>query len=195
MSIDALDDFDAFPQVLAHERGHNTCLDHVAPGNQCLLMQAVSGGGCLSSQECGKFAAAAGGQSGTCGCYSSASSYAADGGSALLHRPKAFLLDEPLTGLDPRAIRTLYAVIREAAADGAAVLLSTHLLSQIENLCSHFLILARGRSLALGSKEDIRVQLPSLGRDASLEEIFFQATEGAESASGESLDGPGRGAS
>ncbi len=98
--------------------------------------------------------------------------------SAFLHEPKALMLDEPLTGLDPRAIRNLYSAIRDAAAGGAAVLLSSHLLGQIENLCTGFVILREGRLNAAGTPDEIRSGLPALGENASLEEIFFQVTEG-----------------
>lgn len=96
---------------------------------------------------------------------------------ALLHGPKVLLLDEPITGLDPRGIRTLFAAIRRAADEGAAVIISTHLLGQIEGLAQRFLILREGRRLFLGSREDIAAELPALQGDASLEEIFFEATE------------------
>ena len=97
---------------------------------------------------------------------------------ALLHEPEALFLDEPLTGLDPRGIRTLYRAIEERAAAGAGVILSSHLLGQIESVCTSFLILVRGSKLFRGSKDEIRAELPSLSEDASLEEIFFHATEG-----------------
>ena len=63
---------------------------------------------------------------------------------AYLHEPKAILFDEPLTGLDPYAIRTLKASIAERAAAGAAIMVSSHLLSLVEDLCTHLLILNRG---------------------------------------------------
>ncbi|MCE9638489.1 MAG: ABC transporter ATP-binding protein [Planctomycetes bacterium] len=98
---------------------------------------------------------------------------------ALLHEPTLLMLDEPLTGLDPRGIRTLYSTLRRRAESGAAVVVSSHLLGQIEGLCSRFLILATGRKLFDGTKDGIRGQLGSLHADATLEEIFFQATEGS----------------
>ena len=98
---------------------------------------------------------------------------------AVLHEPSLLMLDEPLTGLDPRGIRTLYASLRRRAADGAAIVVSSHLLGQIEGFCTRFLILGTGRRLFLGTKEEIRAQLPAMRSDASLEEIFFEATEGA----------------
>ena len=97
---------------------------------------------------------------------------------ALLHEPGALLLDEPLTGLDPRGIRTLYAALRRQAAAGAAVVVSSHLLAQIEALCTRFLVLREGRLLLDGSKAEIAARLPALRGDVSLEEIFFEATEG-----------------
>jgi ABC-2 type transport system ATP-binding protein len=96
---------------------------------------------------------------------------------ALLHEPLVLLLDEPLTGLDPRGIRTLYAALRRCAAAGAAVVVSSHLLAQIEPLCTRFLLLREGRLLLDGSKREIALQLPTLREDVSLEEIFFEATE------------------
>jgi ABC-2 type transport system ATP-binding protein len=103
---------------------------------------------------------------------------------AFLHEPVALLLDEPLTGLDPRGIRTLYGGLKRRAETGAAIILSTHLLGQIESLCTRFLILRRGRRLFYGSKEEIRLKLPTLKDNASLEEIFFEATERFEGESG-----------
>jgi len=98
---------------------------------------------------------------------------------ALLHDPEALLLDEPMTGLDPRGIRALYEVLRERAAAGAAVVVSSHLLAQLESLCTRYLILAAGKRLFFGSRDEILAQLDGLRGDATLEEIFFHATERA----------------
>lgn len=95
--------------------------------------------------------------------------------AALLHDPAVLLLDEPLTGLDPRGIRTLYAALRRRAAAGAAVVLSSHLLGQIDPLCTSYLILRRGRLLFHGSREALRETFPDAG--TTLEEIFFHVTE------------------
>ncbi len=96
---------------------------------------------------------------------------------AMLHEPEVLLLDEPLTGLDPRGIRTVYDAVDHCAKGGSAVVFSSHLLGQIESLCTRFLILARGRRFFEGAKDEIRSELGSLRDDASLEEIFFEATE------------------
>src|SRR5665213_3393801 len=66
---------------------------------------------------------------------------------AYLHEPRAILFDEPLTGLDPRGIRTLKESIKHRAAEGAAIIVSSHLLSLVEDLCTDLLILQKGRAL------------------------------------------------
>lgn len=105
---------------------------------------------------------------------------------AYLHNPRAILFDEPLTGLDPRGIRTLKISIRERAAAGAAIMVSSHLLDLIEDLCSHLLILNRGRSLFQGTIAEAKSKLEGAGSEASLEELFFQFTEPATVAEPES---------
>jgi len=96
---------------------------------------------------------------------------------AYLHDPKAILFDEPLTGLDPRGIRTMKESVIRGAADGKAVVVSSHLLSLVEDLCTHLLILNHGKSLYCGKADDARGAFADLGGDASLEEVFFRATE------------------
>jgi ABC-2 type transport system ATP-binding protein len=99
---------------------------------------------------------------------------------AYLHEPKAILFDEPLTGLDPYAIRTLKASIADRARSGAAVVVSSHLLTLVEDLCTHLLILNKGRCLFYGSLDEARAKYRGLQSDdtvASLEDVFFRATE------------------
>jgi ABC-2 type transport system ATP-binding protein len=96
---------------------------------------------------------------------------------AYLHDPRAILFDEPLTGLDPHAIRTLKASIAQRAAAGAAILVSSHLLALVEDLCTHLLILSKGQSLFYGSLAEARARYADLQGEASLEEVFFRATE------------------
>ncbi len=96
---------------------------------------------------------------------------------AYLHNPKAILFDEPLTGLDPYAIRALKASIAQRAADGAAVLISSHLLVLVEDLCTHLLILNKGQRLFYGSLDEARAHYADLQGAASLEDVFFRATE------------------
>ncbi len=101
---------------------------------------------------------------------------------AYLYEPRAILFDEPLTGLDPRGIRTMKASVRDRAAAGAAVVVSSHLLGLVEDLCTHLLILHRGRPLFWGPVAEARAAFAGMDADASLEEVFFRATEGQPSA-------------
>lgn len=95
----------------------------------------------------------------------------------LLHAPRVIFFDEPLTGLDPAGIRRMKEVMRRLARDGAAVILSSHLLSLLEEVCSHVMILQAGRKVADGSMAEIRARFAARP-EASLEDIFFSATEG-----------------
>jgi ABC-2 type transport system ATP-binding protein len=97
---------------------------------------------------------------------------------ALLHRPEALLLDEPLTGLDPAAVRRMKDRVRETAAQGAAVVLSSHMLHLVEELCHRIVVIVQGRKALDGTLDEIRGALPGLGGDADLEAIFMKAVEG-----------------
>lgn len=96
---------------------------------------------------------------------------------AYLHDPKAVLFDEPLTGLDPRGIRTMKDSILRRSQNGAAVIISSHLLALVEDICTHMLILDRGKRLFFGRIDEARAAFADLSADASLEEVFFRATE------------------
>jgi len=95
-----------------------------------------------------------------------------------LHEPSLILLDEPLTGLDPLGIRRMKQSLKGRAEAGAALLLSSHLLSLVEELCDRILVIAGGRGVAFGSLEDIRAQLSS--KEGTLEDLFIQITAAAE---------------
>jgi ABC-2 type transport system ATP-binding protein len=94
---------------------------------------------------------------------------------AWLHSPRLMLLDEPLSGLDPRGIRAAREAIRALARAGTAVLLSSHQLELIEALADRILILDRGKRVFLGTLAEARAELAS-SPGTSLEEIFLAAT-------------------
>ncbi|MBM3289931.1 MAG: ABC transporter ATP-binding protein [Candidatus Hydrogenedentes bacterium] len=98
---------------------------------------------------------------------------------AYLHDPQVIMFDEPHVGLDPRGIRTMKDSILERAGLGAAVVVSSHLLELVEDMCTHLLILHKGKRLYFGRMADARAAFSGAGGDASLEEIFFHATEGS----------------
>jgi ABC-2 type transport system ATP-binding protein len=90
----------------------------------------------------------------------------------LLHAPSALMFDEPLTGLDPIGIRRMKATILRRAREGAAIILSSHLLHLVEELCTRVLVLRHGERVATGALGDIIAERPELaGR--SLEEVFI----------------------
>ena len=101
--------------------------------------------------------------------------------SAWLAAPRVVLLDEPLSGLDPRGIRSARQAIRELADAGAAVVLSSHLLDLIEALADRLLIVHRARLVFAGTLAEARRSLTpraaAAERDPSLEEIFLAATD------------------
>jgi ABC-2 type transport system ATP-binding protein len=93
----------------------------------------------------------------------------------LLHEPSALILDEPLTGLDPAGMRRMRATISARASRGAGVILSSHLLNLVEELCSKLLVLRQGECVAYGTMDEIIATHPELnGR--SLEDVFLALT-------------------
>jgi ABC-2 type transport system ATP-binding protein len=95
-----------------------------------------------------------------------------------LHDPLLVLLDEPLTGLDPLGIRKMKQSLRQRAEAGAAIVLSSHLLPLVEELCHRVLVIVGGRLLALGTLGEIRAHLGAGegGEAASLEDLFVRLT-------------------
>jgi ABC-2 type transport system ATP-binding protein len=98
----------------------------------------------------------------------------------LLHSPRVMFFDEPLTGLDPLGIRRMKDSILSRARAGAAIVLSSHLLHLLEEVCSHVLILKKGEKIAHGTLADISAQFANGETGVSLEEIFIRATGGSE---------------
>ena len=96
-----------------------------------------------------------------------------------LHDPALIVLDEPLTGLDPLAIRRTKQSLRARAAAGAALVLSSHLLPVVEELCHRVLVVAGGRMVAHGTLDEIRATLGTSGAGADLEELFVRITSAA----------------
>lgn len=95
---------------------------------------------------------------------------------ALLHDPSLWILDEPLTGLDPKAAFELKEMMREHADQGCAVLFSTHVLEVAEKLCDKVVIINKGRIVFQGTLDQLREGHPE---GTSLEDIFLAVTEHA----------------
>ena len=91
-----------------------------------------------------------------------------------LHQPRAMFFDEPLTGLDPLAIRRTKDLIVQKSREGVAIIISSHLLHLLEEVCSHVLILKRGKKIAHGTLDEIRTEFRDGEKESSLEEIFIR---------------------
>jgi ABC-2 type transport system ATP-binding protein len=98
----------------------------------------------------------------------------------LLHTPRVMFFDEPLTGLDPLGIRRMKDSIVRRARDGAAVVLSSHLLHLLQEVCTHVLILKKGMKVADGTLAEVVAQFSNGEANVGLEEIFIRATGGTE---------------
>ena len=89
---------------------------------------------------------------------------------ALVNDPELVILDEPMSGLDPFGRRTVRDLIGELSAEGRTILFSSHILSDVEELCSEIAILSRGRLVAQG-------RLDTMLSGRSLDDVFFGAVE------------------
>jgi ABC-2 type transport system ATP-binding protein len=98
----------------------------------------------------------------------------------LLHAPRVLFFDEPLTGLDPLGIRRMKNSIIKRARDGATIVLSSHLLHLLEEVCTHVLILKRGEKIADGTIAEVAHRFSNGEPNVNLEEVFIRATGGTE---------------
>jgi ABC-2 type transport system ATP-binding protein len=94
----------------------------------------------------------------------------------LLHDPKVIYFDEPLTGLDPLGIRRMKDSILRRARGGSAIIISSHLLHLVQEICSHLLILKNGRKIGAGTLQEISRRFSDQAGEADLEAVFFKAT-------------------
>ncbi|RNB52972.1 ABC transporter ATP-binding protein [Brevibacillus gelatini] len=92
----------------------------------------------------------------------------------LVHNPKVWILDEPLTGLDPKASFTLKEMMREHADSGRTVFFSTHVLEVAEKLCDRVAIINKGKILFCGTFKEMQQHFQS---DHSLESLFLELTK------------------
>lgn len=90
--------------------------------------------------------------------------------SALVHKPKVLLLDEPFVGLDPKATFQLKEIFKDLCKNGALIFFSTHVLDVVEKLCDKVAIIRRGQIVASGPTHEIT-------KDQSLEEVFLELIE------------------
>ncbi|MCX8074355.1 MAG: ABC transporter ATP-binding protein [Clostridia bacterium] len=90
--------------------------------------------------------------------------------SALIHKPKLLILDEPFVGLDPKAAFTLKQIMEELCSEGMSIFFSSHVLEVVEKLCHKIGIIKQGKLIAYGNTDDIK-------GDKSLENVFLEMTK------------------
>ncbi|OYY03911.1 MAG: ABC transporter [Acidocella sp. 35-58-6] len=98
---------------------------------------------------------------------------------ALIHTPKLFILDEPLTGLDAAAAKLVKSILTARAAEGAAIIITTHILEVAERLATRIGILSGGNLLAQGSFAELQTAAGQ-HQNASLEDVFLHLTTRAD---------------
>ena len=95
--------------------------------------------------------------------------------SALIHRPKVIVVDEPMVALDPRGAKLVKDLFKDKASKGVTVFMSTHALALAQEVCQHIAIVDRGRIVASGTPKDLEKQA---GVKGDLESIFLALTAG-----------------
>jgi ABC-2 type transport system ATP-binding protein len=95
--------------------------------------------------------------------------------AALLHEPEVIIVDEPMVGLDPVAIKMVKELFRQLAAEGVTIFMSTHTLKVAEDICDRIGVIHKGSLVANGTPADLR-RLTDAG-DADLEQVFIRLTE------------------
>ena len=101
--------------------------------------------------------------------------------SALIHKPRLLVLDEPFVGLDPKAAFVLKEIMHEMCREGTAIFFSTHVLDVAEKLCNKIAIIKKGRIIASGTMEE-------LTEGHSLEEVFLEMADNSGSSDSEAAD-------
>ncbi|MDH5757087.1 MAG: ABC transporter ATP-binding protein [Nitrospinota bacterium] len=96
--------------------------------------------------------------------------------SALIHNPKALIIDEPMVGLDAKGMRQVKELFRELADGGSTVLVSTHTMAIAQEVCDRIAILDKGKVVALGTMEELQAN----SDEEDLESIFLKLTEAEE---------------
>ena len=94
--------------------------------------------------------------------------------AALIHSPKILILDEPMTGLDPKASHDLKEMMREYTKEGNTVFFSTHVLEVAEKLCDRIGIINKGKLIFVGTYDEMKEKFKE---NASLEELFLNLTQ------------------
>ncbi|HFS68154.1 MAG TPA: ATP-binding cassette domain-containing protein [Flavobacteriia bacterium] len=94
--------------------------------------------------------------------------------SALLNDPQFLILDEPTNGLDPQGIHEIREIIKDIANSGATILLASHLLDEVEKICSHVIVIRQGKKLYEGKVDELTQSYGFIEVKADIDNVFFQ---------------------
>ena len=97
---------------------------------------------------------------------------------AILHDSQIILVDEPMVGLDPKAIKEFKTTLLDLRAAGKTILLSTHMLDAAENLCDEVIVMGKGSLIFKGTLENLKQRL-NAGENTTLEDLFLEVTSDA----------------
>ncbi len=97
--------------------------------------------------------------------------------SSLLNDPEILILDEPTNGLDPQGIHQIREIIKKVASEGTTILLASHLLDEVEKVCTHVVILQKGRSLYTGSVDNMNASHGFFTLKSENLEVLYKALE------------------
>ncbi len=95
--------------------------------------------------------------------------------AALIHNPEVIIVDEPMVGLDPAAIKMVKELFRKLAKEGKAIFMSTHTLVVAENICDRLGVIHKGSLVATGTAEELRQKAHAEGAD--IEQVFIKLTQ------------------
>jgi ABC-2 type transport system ATP-binding protein len=95
--------------------------------------------------------------------------------AALVHDPEVIIVDEPMVGLDPLAIKMVQNLFQRLAKDGVTIFMSTHTLKVVDDICDRIGIIHKGSLIATGTAEDLKRDVDAINAD--LEQIFIRLTE------------------
>ncbi|MHA1646244.1 MAG: ABC transporter ATP-binding protein [Promethearchaeota archaeon] len=101
--------------------------------------------------------------------------------AALIHNPKLLIMDEPLAGLDAKAVKVIKKILEIHTERGGSVLFSTHIMEIAEDICDRIAIINNGKIVAMGTVEELRTSAKMADQDSDLEDIFLRLTEQDES--------------
>lgn len=97
--------------------------------------------------------------------------------AALVHSPRLLVLDEPFESLDPMVVRKMKQLLRQYAADGGSVLLSSHLIDAVDEICDRVVILDRGKVVVEGTTAEAKKRVEGKLGSATLEELYASVIE------------------